>query len=278
MTIEIMKIFKESFRDAREHKLEWARVACAPVVIWLIGIIFMSLVYWSVGLWSFDALVSQMKGESSSFEQPFIATFAHVVYYITYFIAIFNLYINGFRYGVLGEGGDRWWALHLDWRFVKMILYSILIGILATIYILITGGIALGAHFLVGSTALTVVLGILFVIYGIYLALRLSLTYLLIAIDQEKPIRVSWRLLKGNVLRVLGLLILIGIVISLIGLAGIIVLGILGWILSLISVWLIAIPIVLFALFSIILWFVSWIVGTKALSLVYKTFTSGTAF
>jgi hypothetical protein len=278
MKIEIMRIFRESFRNVHEHKLEWLRVAYAPIVVWFIGVVFMSLVYWSVGLWSYDALVSQMKGEPSTVEQPFIATFAHILYYITYFIAIFTLYINGFRYGVLGEGGDRWWTLHLNWRFVKMILYSLLIGILATIYILITGGIAIGAHFLVGSTALTVILGIVFVIFGIYLAIRISLTYLLIAIDQEKPIRISWRLLKGNVLRVLGLMLLIGIVISLVGLAGIIVLGILGWILALISLWLVAIPILLFAAFSIILWFVSWVVGTKALSLVYKTFTSGKAF
>ncbi len=278
MTIEIMKIFKESFKHVQEHRLEWLKVACAPVIIWLVGVVFMSLVYWSVGLWSYEALLSQMQGEQVLGGQPFIATFAHIVYYITYFIAIFSIYINGFRYAVLEEGGDHWWTLNLDWRFVKMILYSILIGILASIYVFITVGIGLGAHFLVGSIFLTSILGVLFVIYGIYLVIRISLTYLLIAIDQEKPIRVSWRLLKGNVLRVFWLFLLIGIVIFLISVAGGIVLGVLGWILSLISVWLVAIPVVLFLLFALFMWLLSWSVSSKAFALVYKTFTEGEAF
>jgi hypothetical protein len=278
MTIEIMKIFKESFRNVQEHWLEWLKVAYAPVIIWLIGFVFMALVYWSTGQWSYETLVSQLKGQQVLTEQPFIVIFANVVYYIAYFIAIFTIYINGFRYAVLGEGGDHWWTLRLDWRFVKMILYTILISILVGIYVLIAAGIIIGIYFLINSVALSVILGILFTLFGIYLLVRIGLTYLLIAVDQIKPIRVSWNLLKGNVLRLFWLLVLIAIAIFLISLAGAIILGIFGWILSLISLWLVSIPIVLFLIFGFFMWLLSWAVGSKAFALVYKTFTSGKAF
>ncbi|HUX78325.1 MAG TPA: hypothetical protein VMW10_01050, partial [Alphaproteobacteria bacterium] len=157
-------------------------------------------------------------------------------------------------------------------------LYSILIGILAVIYVSVTGGIAAGAYFLTESIALTAILGVLFGIYGFYLLIRIGLTYLLISIDQENPLRVGWRLLKGNVLRLLGLLLLISLVILLVFIAGSIVLGIFGWILSLMSTWLIAIPLILFFLFGLAMWLLIWAVTSKAFALVYKTFTSGKAF
>ncbi len=278
MTIEIIRIFKESFRNVREHKLEWLRVAYAPLVVWLFGVAFLAIVNLSLGLWSYESLTNSMKVQEAFADQPFIVILANIIYYITYFIAYIAIIINGFRYAVLREGGNRWWTLNLDWRFVKTVLYSLLIGLLVGIYGLITAGITIGAYYLVESTPLTAILGILFALYGFYLLVRIGLTYLLIAIDQNNPIRVSWRLLKGSVLRLAGLILLIIIVLLGIFLVGIIALSILGWALALITPVLLVIPGVLFLVFGFCMWLLTWAVTSKAYALVYKTFTEGVAF
>lgn len=280
MKIAIIKIFKESFKDVREHKLEWVRVATAPIIVWLFGLIFMSLMYWSADrpLWFLESIIARLEGTQNVEELSLTIIFGNVVYYITYFIALLSIMINGYRYGVMREGGNRWWTLNLGWRFVKVILYSILVIIMASIYATIAAGIVIGAQAYIESIVLTVVLGVLFAIFGFYWIIRIGLTLLLVAIDRNQPMRISWRLLKGNVLRLIGLMILIVIVIGLIGLAGVIVLGILGWILSFINPWLVGIAVVLGFLFAFFMWLLNWAVSAKALALVYKTFTEGKAF
>jgi len=273
MTIQIMKIYKESFKNVWGHMLEWIRVAFAPFVVWALGFLFMAIVYWSEGRWSYDAFMNQMQGLQSPQEYTFLMGFSDFVYNIAYFIALASIYINGFRYAILEEGGDRWWTLHLNRRLVKTILYYLLIMVLGGIYVAISGGIVFGAHILFESIVLDVVLGALFAIYGIYLMYRIILTFPLIAIDQKKPIRVSWRLLKGNVLRLFGLIFLIIISLLLLGLAGVIVLGILGWVLALINPWLAGIAALLLLVFGLFIWLLSWGVVSKAMSVVYKDLT-----
>ncbi len=280
MKIEILQIFKESFKDVCAHKLEWMRVAYAPFTVWFISFLFMTLVYWSEGqsMWSQWASMNQPQQATQSTEPSFMMILANIIYYFAYLIAVVSVYINGFRYALLQEGGERWWTLNLNWRFVKMILYYILIALLAGIYIAVSIGIVVGAQAFIGSVALTVILGILLGLFGIYLMLRLALTFVLISIDRNNPLKTSWNLLKGNVLRLFGLVLLIGGAILLIGLAGALVLGILGWLLALISPWLAGIALLLFLGFGILMWLLNWAVISKSMALVYKTFTEGKAF
>ncbi len=279
MTIEIMTIFKESFKDVREHKMEWVRVATAPVILWLVGILILALAYVSTGLpWISNIIENSMQGTQNFIEKPFSLTLADTIYHIFTFISTICLLINGYRYGFLKEGGDRFWTLKLNWRFVKMCLYYFLVLILTALYVAIAAGISIGIYFLVESVALSTILGVLFTLYGFYLIVRIGLTFFLIAIDRTIPIRISWRLLKGNVLRFLGLMLLIFLTIFLIIIAGCIVLGLFGWLLSLVSPTLLVIPFILLFIFGIILWFISWAVTAKAFALVYKTFTEGEIF
>ncbi len=102
MSIKVMRIFKESFKDVWGHRLEWAKVAFAPFIVFLVGFIIMALSYWSVGqpLWSLDALTGQAQ-EQLSGDNAFLTILGNSVYQIAQVIAIMGLYINGFRYAVL---------------------------------------------------------------------------------------------------------------------------------------------------------------------------------
>lgn len=279
MSIQVMSIFKESFKNVWAHRLEWVKVAFAPVVIFLVGSLIMFISYWSVGqpLWSLDALTEQAQAQISE-ANAFPVAFGNTVYYIAQFIAMLSLYINGFRYAVLNEGGDHWWTLNLNMRFVKMFLYYILVILLFAAYTSIAVGITMGLHFGIESTTLTAIVGTFLALYGIYLFIRLSLTFLLVAIDHEVPLRTSWRLLKKNVLRLVGLMLLISLAFLAIIIVTFTILGIVSWILSLISPWLLGIGIFLMALAGLALWLFSFGVIIKSLALVYKSFTEGKAF
>lgn len=277
MSLPVMKIYKASFRDVRMNLLEWIRVAYAPLLIWALGFAFMGFVVWSVGhsMELHHAVMGKMIHPEKAGENWFLLGFANFTYFIAYFVAVFSLYVNGFRYGVLHEGGKSWWNLHLNKRFVKMILYSFLIGILGGVYALLSASIIMLSEYLFASVAVNVILGGFLVLYGLYLMFRITLTFLLIAIDRSEPMRVSWRLLKGNVLRVVGIILLITLRILLMIIIGLIALVLIGMLLSFVSSLLAGIVAVLIYIFMMFIWFYAWAVNTQALSFVYKEFTEG---
>jgi hypothetical protein len=200
---------------------------------------------------------------------------AQSVYFITHFIFAFSIYINNIRYAVLHEGGKSWWTLNLNWRFLKMALYVILLGILGSAYVLVAVGIGVGMHYLFLSIPLDVILGVVFFIYGFYLLLRVSLYSVLIALDKPNPIRTSWALLKGNVLRVIGLYFLLTLALLGLTLLGFLALGLLGFIISFINS---DISIALLCLFYFFMFqFIFLAVLCKAAALVYQTVAEGKA-
>lgn len=283
MKIQILHIFKESFKDVWSHKLEWIRVAYAPFVIWAFGVIFMGLMYWlAVGSVGFFEIIS---GKTTSFfeftltRDIYLIGLGNVVYSITSLSAFLSITVNGYRYGVLQDRGDRWWTLNLNWRFIKMALYYLLIIILTGIYGLIAAGIVIGAQILLDIIPLTVILGLLFLLGGIYLIVRIALTFLLIAIDREKPLRTSWLLLKRNILRLCGLMLLLGVALLLIGGIGFAITAAIGIIADMMSSsFLVGLFAILIVLLGGVMWILAWAVNAKALALVYKTFTEGKAF
>lgn len=277
MSIQVMEIFNKSFKNVRTHSMEWIRVGFVPFMIWIFGYLFMIAMYASDG--QLSQLTGGLVGEQAEVQEiTFSIILGNAVYYIAYLIGMFNLYINGFRYGVLQEGGDQWWNLNFNMRFLKMILYTLLIGFLSAIYVGAAIGIGYAIQTFTDLTVLTVIAGILLVIGGIYALIRLSLTFTLISIDQNQPIRKSWRLLKGNVLRLFGLNLLIALVVILIALAGFIVIGLFAGLFVFISSWLAMLLIIPGALFVLFIWFLSWALQSKALSLVLLSFTEGQAF
>lgn len=268
MNIQIMKIYKESFHNVRSHKGDWMRVAYGPVLIWLLGAILLGVAFVSGGH-SFEMHKAFLGEPYTPTEGTAFLTFAHVVYSITYFIAITSLYINGYRYAILQEGGDSLVTLNLNMRFVRMVLYSILLAILGIIYVGLAAGILIGVHALFANTGINIMVGILLVLYAYYLIVRLSLFPVMIAMDQSAPMKTSWRLMKGNVLRLVGLTLLVALTILLIGIIGGAIVGLLSMFLIMISPALSVLGILLGLIFAVLMVLLGWAVMSKALGLVY---------
>ncbi|MDI9635424.1 hypothetical protein QM565_06435 [Geitlerinema splendidum] len=266
--IAIVSTFKESYKDVREHLPQWIKVAFAPFIVWLIGLAFMGMGLYLSG--EFNFTVTQEGILQNEPEGSLLGDFFTVVHYILETFAALVLYVNAFRYAVLGEGGDKWWTFSLNKRLVKMFLYYLLIIVLCAVYGGVAGGITVGTYFLVENVFLTGLLGVLFVVGLVYFATRLTLTFLYVAVDQKEPLRTSWHLMKGSVLRVLGLFFLIGLVIIGLTIVGSAILGFGGWLLSLINMWLGAIVFALFIPFGLFVWLVSIALMTKTIALVNK--------
>lgn len=272
MNIQIMKVYNESFQNVRSHKLEWMKVAFGPVLIWSLGAFILGLAYVSGGhsleidkVFMGAEVYTRVATQGSVF-----LSISHVIYMITYFIAIISLYINGYRYALFQEGGDRWLTLQLNMRFVKFFLYSLLIGIIGGIYIAISAGVIIGAHALIANTGVNVILGILFFLFAFYLMFRVVLYPVLISIDQSEPIRTSWGLMKGNVLRFIGLSLLIMLTIALIGILGAVVLMVIGGIFSLVGPLFAGLVLILGLIFAVAMVLLTWAVNSKMMGLIYQ--------
>jgi hypothetical protein len=88
--------------------------------------------------------------------------------------------------------------------------------------------------------------------------------------DHAEPLKTSWSLMKGNVLRLLGLLLLVALTIMLIGLVGGIVVGLVSGLFSLVSPMLGILSLILWLLFAIFTVLLGWAVNSKMLGLVYQ--------
>lgn len=245
------------------------RVASGPLVIWALGVLFLALTYVASGqpLDINQIFVGESYGKT---ESSGILIFGHIVYNIAYIIASISLYINGYRYAILHEGGDQWMTFNFNMRFVKMFLYALLIAILGGIYVAISAGIIIGAQTLFAHMGLNVILGVLLFLYGLYLVMRLILYPVLIAIDQSQVIKGSWRLMRGNVLRFLGLALLIMLTFALIGVVGFFIIAILFMISAMGGPILMALSLLLGLLFILFLVFYGWAVNSKMMGLVYQ--------
>ncbi len=260
-----MQIFRESFSSFKGNKLSWLRLAFAPFMLYVFGFFVIMVA----------GIMSGQPIHTGQAPVGFWPVFAQILYFIFSIIASGSLYINGYRYGILKEGGDHWWLLQMNARLVKLILYSLLLGLIAIGFILLGVGIVFAAHMMAHSVFLNVLLGTVVGLFGFYALIRLTLLFPLIAIERENPLKTSWNLLKGNVLRLIGLSLIIGLKIIGIMLLGFIAIGFVGYLLFLISPVLLVVPIVVGGLFIAYIWLLNWAVMTKAISLVYLSFTEG---
>jgi len=269
--IAIVSTFKESYKDVRQHLPQWIKVAFAPFIVWLIGFAFMGIGLYLSGVFNFTI---NYEGVPEYVEEGSLAgdffTFAH---YILETLAAMVLYINGFRYAALGEGEDKWWTFSLNRRLVKMFLYYLLVIILYAVYVGGAAGITFVSYLLIENIFLTGLLGVLSVVGFVYLMARITLTFLYVAVDQKNALRTSWHLMRGNVLRVLGLFFLILLVILGLTILGSAIIGLGGWLLSLVNMWLGLIIFALFVPFGLFTWLVSTALMIKAIALVNKQLT-----
>jgi hypothetical protein len=266
MSIPVMQIFRDSFAHFKDHKINWLRLAFAPAVIYSLGMLIVVI--------TSGAAIFSLQNQNLS-DATGLMIFGRIINFILSLIAMFSLYINGYRFGILNEGGDSWWLLQMNKRMVFYFLYSLLVGVIAIGLVLLGFGLVLLAHLAAYNTALNIVVGALYATGALYVLFRLSLVFPLVAIEHERPMSTSWNLMRGNVLRLLGLFILITLKILLIVLAGLVVLGLIGWLLYLIVPFLVIVPILFAIIFFLYIWLLNWAVITKAFSLVYLSFTAG---
>jgi hypothetical protein len=269
MNIQIMKTYNESFLNVRSHKMEWLRVASGPVLLWLAGFAFLVFAHAVGGVQIVDIHKSLTGGVMVEGHESALMVTANIIYQFAYGIAMISLYINGYRYAVLEEAGDRWFTFNLNRRFVKMFLYGLLVALFAVIYVAIAAGVIMGVHTLAANMGLDVTLGIIFALVGIFLLFRILLYPVVISLDQGEPLSTSWRLMKGNIFRFIGLTLLVSLTIVLIGALGGAILGIIGFLLAAISPALTVVSVILWVLFALAMIILAWAVNSKLMGLIF---------
>ena len=90
-----------------------------------------------------------------------------------------------------------------------MILNTIFFCILICIYILFSAVVFFIIQNCFDNSTLNIITYILLLVFAYYFLCRIFLSFLLVAIDDSEPIKTSWRLMKGNVLKFSMLLALI---------------------------------------------------------------------
>ena len=151
-----------------------------------------------------------------------------------------------------------------------MFLYHLLVIALSVVYGAVVVGVTVGSYFLAENAFFTTGIAILFGLGFFYLLGRLALVFLNVAIDKKEALRTSWHVMKGNVLRLIGLFILIWLAIIGLAILGAVIIGLSGVLLSFISdilgyvIYALAIP------FSLFVWLVTAAMTMKAIALVSK--------
>ncbi|MBL8676935.1 MAG: hypothetical protein JNJ47_05900 [Alphaproteobacteria bacterium] len=269
--IAVIKTFKEGYRDVRGHLLPWVRVAFTPFVIYLIGVIAMGAGFYLSGEMTYfiehGAIMQPTEQTSTS------AGFLNFIYHVFYMLAIIVWYTNGFRYAALGEGGDTWWNLHWNKRLWKMFLYHLLIIVIFAAYGVVGAGITVGSYFLIENVFLTTVIGLFFGLGLFYLIGRFALVFFNVAVDKKEALRTSWHVMKGNVLRLIGLFIIIWLAIIGLTILGAVIIGLSGILLSFISAILGYIIFALAVPFSLFVWLLTAAITMKAIALVNEQLT-----
>lgn len=265
MKIQIMNIYKESFTNILSHKGEWAKIFSGPLVLWALGFAWLLIAFLSaLDSLTLEEILKFLEGDSNALLIP------RLFYELMTGIAQLLLVINGLRFIFLKEGGDRWFAFNFNVRVVMLFFYFLLLGVLAALYIVISAGVIFGAHTLLDNIFVDTILGLVAFIGFIYLACRIALFQIPVALDLKNPIKTSWTLMAGNVLRLIGLTILIGLTLLALVIVGIVILGLFNTLLFLIFKPLGAISLVLWLPFLVIFVCFYMAVYLKATSLVYQ--------
>ena len=190
------------------------------------------------------------------------------IYLLGHFIAITALEINGFRYTVLGEKGNTWWQFQLNRRFAKLLLYVFLVQGGGLLYSLAAIFSLIEIQTFYQNILLTTVLGIIFGLLACYLIFRLGFFKLLISIDESSPLKQSWHLLKGQVMRLFmaTLFAISGLIVASFFIAALllgIAVGLLFFFGNQISTDLIVFPV------STLTWILSWAILTQVYAHMY---------
>lgn len=227
--LAIFTSLKETFSFVGHHKADFLRISFVPTFFF-----FMSLMIKNV-LTPFAPFLHA--NETFFYQDITLMNMGFSLLAILFSIMAFvTLTLADFRYILLGDHRPgEWFQMawnYRHWRFIGCtILYKlILMGIIAFFFtgallLLISLGVYLSPDSFPSIDSLSpkikeapLILGVLTVyaligvFFFVHCMLRLMLFASVIAVDGENPLRVSWRILKGNVWRVLILSVLVSCV------------------------------------------------------------------
>lgn len=283
--LRVFHIVRESFKSVRAHKLDWIHVLSTAFFLWIFGLVGMHLIDMSANHYAGLHFSPERHLVIAWQTTPSIVAFGHAFYALCSLLAGTVLYISGYRYALLGEGNRKLFSLENPGRIGKFILYSFLISM--------AGGVFMGTSILAffelirqfTSYGIALACVGLWGVLGLYLFFRLTFVKLLISLDIPRPIRTSWTLLKGNVLRILALNILVTLLFAVIFSLGAALLFLTAFALEYtgINTSLFATLLereVLLAIGSIfggLVWIFSWAVLTKAYAIAFQDIAESNA-
>lgn len=221
--LPIWQTTKDSFKFVYHHYINWMRLASGPfIIIVLAGIFVMAM--GGTAAYMMNGHENALAGMEVEALGAGLGVVAIAV--IANIIAFLMFSVNGYRYVMYNEGGEKWVEFRFDHYMWKVFLFSFLVLLVLALAGGIVGGVAALFHML-DISFLTVLVGAIGALAVVYLALRMMFVVPFAAIGMEKPIKYSMELAKGRVLRLFGLIFLVSL---LIGLISFVVMFIVGFI------------------------------------------------
>ncbi|MEB3701467.1 hypothetical protein Bealeia1_00529 [Candidatus Bealeia paramacronuclearis] len=218
---KIWQTSRESFGFVYHNFGAWMKLASAPLLIMIIA----GLLVFAMGGTAQYAMGNEAGNVAGvNMEMAGAGIGILLVSIIGSIIAFLIFAVNAYRYAMFQEGGEKWLEFRFDHYMWKVFKFSIVVSLI----LMLVGGVGAGAVFLIGSMGiglLTGVVGAVVALFVFYLAMRMSFVIPFAAIGIEKPIKVSMEISKGKVLRLLGLVIVLGLLFFLLSFVVMFVLG-----------------------------------------------------
>ncbi|MEB3702062.1 hypothetical protein Bealeia1_01141 [Candidatus Bealeia paramacronuclearis] len=198
---KVWQTAKEAFSLVNHDLKAWMKVLSLPVLIMIITAL-LGFVGENFGNVS-DGLTEE--------EPTLLEIITTVIGRVGDILATILFAVNGFRYAMYQEGGEKWF----QWGFLS--IARRVLGYYIVIIFMLLPVVGAGAMAFVFASetdllGLARVLGGLAVIATLYLCVRLFFVIPFVVIGHEKPIRSSFHDSKNNVMRLTGLYILLKLI------------------------------------------------------------------
>ena len=219
--LPIWQTTKESFKFVYHHFMNWMRLASAPFVIMVLAGIFV-MAMGGTAAYVMDGHQNELAG--MEMEAMGAGMGVMVVAFIANMVAFLMFAVNGYRYVMYNEGGDKWVEFRFDKNMWRVFLFSLLVILILAL----AGGVVAGVTAFVAMmdmTTLTVVVGSLGALAVAYLTMRMIFVVPFAAIGMEKPIKDSLEVAKGRVIRLFLLILLVTVLVVLVTFAVMLIVG-----------------------------------------------------
>ena len=186
--VRIIDVLAGAYRDVVENWCIWLKIILAPILV----MVAVDLVVPITSNWLTAT-------DQDSFPRPeFLGLALIVIGPIISFVFSMMLYVNMYRYALLGEYKNTWLNFRFDRPLFRTIGY-ILVFVLAAF---VGGALVLGSFMLFENELFTLAFTIIAVLAAVYLLVRFCFAVPAAATDVAKPFRASYELTQGQSLLV----------------------------------------------------------------------------